>query len=528
MGDVPVVTGDVPVVMGDVPVVTGDSPVVTGDVPVVTGDGPDVTGDGPVVTGDSPIVTGDSPDVTGDGPVVTGDGPIVSLDCLSPIQQRNAAGAVIRLEMIGGPVWRTGAAIFVTSLASACGAATELFAPTITDAGFAGDVVIPQDGGSTRPPSQPDAQTDAVTTPDAPIGVTVTATRIVAGDSHTCAITTAGGAECWGDDAFGQLGNGGSGQVTPQPVTGLTGVAALAADAYATCAVMTGGQAMCWGNDQSGQLGVGSFGQAVYSPTLVAGISSAVGVAGGGVDATCLLLSSGSVECMGGDFSGNLALGSITGESYDTPQASTVEGAVAIAGSGIGVTPNCALFADGSVKCWGQMSYSLGDGSTHASGTPIRVSGVQDAVQVAVTNDDICIVHRGGSLSCWGYNAWGQLGDGTTSSRFLPAPANVTNVASVSMGEGHVCVVTTQGAVLCVGWNQYGQLGNGTTAPPYQPTTSWQEVIQSEVSAVACGTSHTCALMTNGRVQCWGYNASGQLGDGTTTNRDAPVSVIGF
>jgi len=231
---------------------------------------------------------------------------------------------------------------------------------------------------------------------------------------------------------------------------------------------------------------------------------------------------------MGGDYDGNLVLGSITSTTYDTPQTSKVTGAIAIAGSGVGGNvANCAIITDGTVQCWGFMQYSLGDGSTAASGIPFTVPGITNAVQVATSGANICIVLADGSMKCWGQNLWGEVGDGTTNNSTTPVTTTLTNVASVSIGGGHTCALTNAGAVECVGWNEYGQLGNGTTLP-LGATTTWQEAISGGVVSVACGTAHTCALTADRKVYCWGDNSFGQVGDGSYAVRDTPVLVTGF
>ncbi len=313
----------------------------------------------------------------------------------------------------------------------------------------------------------------------------------------------------------------------PEQVVGLTsGVVDISLSGSGGCAVTQVGAASCWGDDKYGQLGHGDF-TSTFGPTSVAGVSNGVSIAGGGIYANCVLLGTGVVECMGGDYDGNLVLGSITSMNYPTPQTSKVTGAIALAGSGVaGNVANCAVLANGRAQCWGFMQYSLGDGSTAASGEPFTVPGITNAAAVATSGQNICIVLQDGAMTCWGENLWGEVGDGTTITRTTPVTTTLTNVVSVSLGSGHTCVVTTSGAALCIGHDAQGQLGNGT--PTTAPTVTWQTAIPSGVVGVACGGAHTCALMSDGTVQCWGDNSFGQLGDGTNTERDSAVTVVGF
>ncbi len=353
--------------------------------------------------------------------------------------------------------------------------------------------------------------------------------HIAAGQYHSCGINNAGALKCWGYDYDGELGNNTTGTFnTAQQTSNLTsGTAYVAASYYGTCAVTSSGAAECWGSNSYGQLGNGGT-TTSYIPVTVSGVTTTgAGVAGGGYYSNCVLLKSGAVTCMGGDYYGNLALGSITSTTYNTPQTSKVTGAVQLAGSAIGFdSPNCAVLGNGTVQCWGYMAYSLGDGSTTNSGNPINVKNISGAIQVAAGPSNICVILAGGALRCWGYNYYGQVGDGTTTTTYNPVAASITGVVGVSIGNDHTCVVTQGGAVQCIGYNYYGQLGNGTTSSV--ATTTWQTAIASGAVGVACGYYHTCALMASGSTYCWGYNYYGQVGDGTNVNRSLPTLVSSF
>lgn len=348
--------------------------------------------------------------------------------------------------------------------------------------------------------------------------------RITCASAYACAVDGAGGVHCWGSGAHGNLGNGTTATATStaQAALGLTNdVTAINASDWAACALTKSGDAYCWGSNFVGQCGIGTMSD-VDKPTAVTGITTAVGVAGAD-DANCVLLADGSVRCMGEDLGGQLALGSVTGSIYTTSQSSQVTGAVAIGGT-IGANM-CAVLSTGHVVCWGRNTYaSLGDGTTTESGTPIAVSGITNAVAVAVSFSHVCALLEGGGLACWGDDTYGGLGDGTTTTSKTPVMASVSHVAAVSVGQFDTCIVTTSGAVECVGYNDFGELGNGTTVS----STSWQTVIHDGAVGVACGDLHVCALLASGKALCWGRNDFGQLGNGTTTNSSTPTQVIGF
>jgi len=348
---------------------------------------------------------------------------------------------------------------------------------------------------------------------------------IAAGQSHTCAINS-GGLFCWGTNGNGELGIGSTlSQNTAQHVS-LSGVAAVTTFYYGTCAT-TGSATYCWGANFDGWLGNSTYTLST-TPAQVTGITTGLLPAGGGYyGANCVLLKNGTVQCWGYDEYGDVGLGSITFNTYNSPQAA-VSGLTSI--TTIASSPlyfesmHCAVNSSGGVKCWGYGPYYLGDGVTFESGTPVNVTGVSNAASVAVGYESTCIVMKDGTMKCWGYNGYGQLGDGTTTTTYTPVSATITGVAQACSGEYHTCVVTTSGAVQCVGYNSYGQLGNGTTTS----SKTWVTPIASGAASVACGNLHTCALLANGTAKCWGYNGSGQLGDGTNTQRTSPVAVSGF
>jgi alpha-tubulin suppressor-like RCC1 family protein len=196
-----------------------------------------------------------------------------------------------------------------------------------------------------------------------------------------------------------------------------------------------------------------------------------------------------------------------------------------------GYNHTCALTAGGGVKCWGFNSYGqLGDGTTANSAVPVDVNGLTGGVvAIAAGRDFSCAVTSEGAVKCWGLNNYGQLGDGTTTNSFTPVDVsgltNSTEIISIGTGY-HVCALTTSGGVKCWGYNAAGQLGNGTTENSSVPVDV--NGLTSGVVDVSSGTSHSCAVTSGGGAVCWGDNSFGQLGDGTTTGSITPVNVSGL
>jgi Alpha-tubulin suppressor and related RCC1 domain-containing proteins len=159
----------------------------------------------------------------------------------------------------------------------------------------------------------------------------------------------------------------------------------------------------------------------------------------------------------------------------------------------------------------------------------IVVNGVTlQVTQIDGGTNHTCAVTVSGGAKCWGYNALGQLGDGTTTQP--TAPVNVSGlgsgVTSIAAGEYHTCAVTVSGGVKCWGYNAYGQLGDGSTTDRTTPVNV--SGLGAGVTSITAGNYHTCAIH-NGAARCWGNNGYGQLGDGTTTNpRKTFVTVSGL
>lgn len=343
---------------------------------------------------------------------------------------------------------------------------------------------------------------------------------------HTCALMSGGGIKCWGGNGYGQLGDGTTiGSNVPVDVNGLeSNSIAVAAGGIHTCALTTEGGVKCWGRNEYGQLGDGATIQQ-NKPVDVVGLGSgmtAITVIG---HHTCVLNSSGGVKCWGANWSGQLGDGTTTERSAPVDVVGLENGVLAIAAGG---HHTCALISGGAVKCWGQNRYGqLGDGTTIDRSLPVDVIGLGYGV-VAITtgSDHTCALTASGGVKCWGDNGFGQRGSGTVPSNGVPVDVIGldSGIVNISACGSHSCAMTIDGKVKCWGYNWAGQLGDGTTTNRETPV----DVIGlgEKVTAITAGWSHTCALTTGGGIKCWGYNRYGQLGDGTITNRSTPVDVI--
>jgi alpha-tubulin suppressor-like RCC1 family protein len=360
--------------------------------------------------------------------------------------------------------------------------------------------------------------------PVAAARVTSTLAALAVGNIHSCALTSTRTAVCWGANVNFQLGNGQPvGFSTPSGVSGLgSGVTAIATGDAHACALTQAGGAQCWGNGNLGQLGVGFWPYASSLPSAVSLTTTLTSIATG-QDHTCAITSAGGALCWGENEDGQLGDGTLTTRGAPTQVVGLSSGLTAISA---GSSHTCALGATGSVQCWGlNSSGQLGTGSTTSVPTPVTVGGLPPARLLSVGGFHTCVVTTAGAALCWGYNGNGRLGDGTSTDRFTPTQVSglSSGVAAIAAGRFHTCALTTAGSVLCWGYNRYGQLGNGKTIDSYSPVAV--SGLPSGIVAITAGWYHTCALTSSGETLCWGSNSTGGLGDGTFARRSKPVVV---
>lgn len=350
---------------------------------------------------------------------------------------------------------------------------------------------------------------------------------ISAGLRHTCAVTAAGGVDCWGWNVYGQLGDGQGGErLVPAPVYNLYGAQALAAGGNHTCALLAGGAVKCWGANFYGQVGDATALDR-FVPADVYGLDSGVQALAAGHSHTCALINGGSIECWGANGSGQLGDGT-NSTRYKPVYVAGLYGTAQHLAAGSSHT--CASLADGSARCWGGNSFGqIGDGTvSFVSSWPEPVAGLADVAALSGGYGHSCALHGDGSVSCWGWNVYGQDGDGTTDAHLVPVDAGVagSGVQAVAAGNDYTCVLAANSAAQCWGNNYFGQLGSGVGGQ--QLTAQTVVGLAGGVQAISAGTDHACALLVSGGVKCWGSNAHGRLGDGTTVDRPTPVDVVGL
>jgi alpha-tubulin suppressor-like RCC1 family protein len=241
----------------------------------------------------------------------------------------------------------------------------------------------------------------------------------------------------------------------------------------------------------------------------------------------------GSVRCWGDDTYGELGDGQTERIELHAVDAPGFRGATELA---LGTFHTCALYPDRTVQCVGRNSYgnfgngALGDGTAADRATLAPVVGLSNVVHIAAGAFHTCAVLGDGTVRCWGGNTYGQCGDGTrddqvNQGRLSPVQVSgITDAVRVAAGEIHTCALLADETVACWGTNAYGNLGTGTKNDTH--LTPVPVAGLSGVVSISVGSYHSCALIADGTMKCWGDNGWGQLGDGTTTQRLVPTTVV--
>jgi len=411
---------------------------------------------------------------------------------------------------------------------------------------------------------------------------------LAAGSSVSCAILENNQTKCWGENTFGGLGLGDGidrggfpgdmgndlGYVDVSETSRLVGIA----PGRHSCGLLENGRVKCWGRNEDGQLGLGdteSRGQdpkelganleAVDLGTNQVGNSRAARQTGTGLFHSCAVLDAvlndaAAVKCWGYNAFGQLGQedvrdrGKQAGEMGDDLKPIQVgdpkSGIVDLA---VGGFHTCIAQADGAVYCWGSNSFGqlgLGDGINRGGNTgdmgtalnAVELGSGRTAVQIVAGTYHSCALLDSGFVKCWGRNASGQLGQGDLEDRGddsnelgdqLPAvqlgSVNLS-VTQLAAGDAHTCALLENGGVKCWGSNNFGQLGLGDTLNRGdEPGEMGFDLPLVDLGnsrtavRIAAGSTHSCALLNSGDVKCWGGNDAGQLGqENVAITGDAP------
>lgn len=339
------------------------------------------------------------------------------------------------------------------------------------------------------------------------------------GSLHTVVSSPDGLLYAWGQNIFGQLGDGTTtNRTTPMLVPTVTGVIGLSGGQSHTLAVTNDGRLFAWGSNGSGRLGDGTT-VTRTRPVHIDSIADVVRVAAGSSHSLAVT-ASGDVYAWGAGSSGQLGLGSTTSQSVPTLVTGLSE-VVAIAAGG---THSLAVTASGALYAWGaNSSGQVGDGTSTTRLTPTLIGTLTDVAQVAAGTSHSIARLQSGAVYTWGLGSSGQLGLGALTNRNVPTLVSGLEAAHVAAGTNHAGAIQTDGTLVTWGANQSGQVGDGTTSTRSSPTP-----ISASVVPVLAGTggTHAALVTEDGHVWTWGAGSNGQLGDGSTSNRPTPTDVF--
>lgn len=248
------------------------------------------------------------------------------------------------------------------------------------------------------------------------------------GSLHACAVLTDGSAQCWGNNDYGQLGDGTTqGSTAPVKVQELTDVTQISAGRDHTCAALADGTAHCWGMNRTGLLGDDSaLDSSVPVPVQVKGLTGATEISSG-ESHTCAATQNGAAHCWGDDnYDSKIGPSANPGRYQREP--AQVSGMANVSTVASGRNQTCAALQDGSVYCWG--AYDKGNvdarsGILIGRSEPNKIEGLSGVTQVAAGNSFACALSQDGSVHCWGSEFAANLGDGTTGDPKSPVQVSV-------------------------------------------------------------------------------------------------------
>jgi len=404
------------------------------------------------------------------------------------------------------------------------------------------------------------------------VGYPATATAVSAGSLHTCALMADAGVKCWGLNSSGQLGQGntlnqgdGDGEMaflTPVDLGAGRSATAVAAGGAHTCALLDNGSVKCWGLNSFGQLGIDSAanqgdapGEMAALPAVNLGAGRTATAIAAGNNHSCALLDNATVKCWGQGSNGKLGrdstatIGDGAGEMAALPAVNLGAGrtATAITAS---LDHTCALLDNGSVKCWGAGTHgrlgqdgtaSLGDSAGEmAALAPVNLGVGRTATAVDAGWGHTCALLDNATVKCWGLGGSGQTGLDTAAD-LGDVPGEMAALPAVNLGAGrtataitaaheHTCAVLDNATLKCWGSSSTGELGLDTTqllgnAPGEMAAITAVNLGagRTATAATAGGAdnvgAHTCALLDNATLKCWGRGGEGQLGLDSTANR---------
>ena len=343
--------------------------------------------------------------------------------------------------------------------------------------------------------------------------------QVAAGTSHTAAVTKDGDLYMWGDNYCGRLGvSSNASSKIPIKVNNSSStlpeksVKYVALGGGHSAAITKDGSLYMWGDNVYGELGDGTITDRNIPVKIMDNVAS---VSLGGTHSAAIT-KNGSLYTWGDNYYGQL--GGNGTKSKRTKPVKIMDNVISVS---LGLIHSAAITKDGSLYMWGYNNCGqLGDGTTTDRFTPVKI--MDNVASVSLGTGQSAAITKDGSLYMWGYNGCGQLGDGTTDNKTRPHRV-ASNIQSVKLGSNYITAISKDGGLYTWGYNHKGQLGNGTTIDSSSPIKIMNDVV--DCAGAGGGGCHTIALKKDGTVYTWGWNYHGQLGDGTTTDRTSPVAI---
>ncbi len=393
-------------------------------------------------------------------------------------------------------------------------------------------------------------------------GATSCVSSIAVGVQFSCFVRSDGTVWCWGNNADGELGDGTTTmRLVPARVLGLPdptslpAISVTAAEQHA-CALISDGTVYCWGINDASNLGqcagtITKSTRALQVPAWTAGATPACAIpaapfvamlpsgnvaktlsAGG--EHTCAIGADGDVYCWGENTTGGQ--GGQAGQDFT--MLPNVPGPLIITGSSpdftnhvldveVGDDFSCLAKDDLSAWCWGGNQLGeLATGGTAQSITPVAIAGFGDVSQLVTDDETGCVLAQPDDVWCWGNGADGIFGLAGNDSSNSETPVSLTSATGLFGGPtaDTVCLTGSNGDLQCWGANGSGEAGIGSTDPV--DVTTPTPTYLTGVTQMAVGKFHACALTRDGSLWCWGDNQFGEVGDTTTTSNTIPERVL--